>query len=276
MISHSSLPESLWGEALKTVVYILNRVPNKAIAKTPYELWTGNKPSIRHLHVWGCPAQARPYRPNEKKLDQRTVSFYFVGYVECSQGFKFYNLTIILFFETGNTRFFEDVEFGGEDNIKSVGFKEEQENNQDQVLISNVVFGPNIALDNAQTILPNIVQKVLLAQDNIDQVILLDIIQDNAFAQDENEVLSQEPIVQTQQPQEVPLRRSTREKRSAISGDYIVFLQEHEVDTNLAEDDLINLQQALQSSNSCKWIDAMKNEMKSMEDNVIWDLVELP
>ena len=53
MISHSSLPESLWGEALKTVVYILNRVPSKAVAKTLYEIWTGKNPSIRYLHVWG-------------------------------------------------------------------------------------------------------------------------------------------------------------------------------------------------------------------------------
>ncbi|RVW21194.1 Retrovirus-related Pol polyprotein from transposon TNT 1-94 [Vitis vinifera] len=72
MISHSTLPESLWGEAIKTAVYILNRVPSKAVAKTPYELWTSKKPSIRHLHVWGCPAEARPYKPNEKKLDSRT------------------------------------------------------------------------------------------------------------------------------------------------------------------------------------------------------------
>ena len=124
MISHSSLPESLWGEALNTAVYILNRVPSKAVAKTPYELWTGKKPSIRHLHVWGCPAQARPYRPNEKKLDERTVSCYFVGYAERSRGFKFYNPTIRSFFETGNARFFEDVEFGGEDNVRSVVFEE--------------------------------------------------------------------------------------------------------------------------------------------------------
>ncbi|RDY14606.1 hypothetical protein CR513_00304, partial [Mucuna pruriens] len=32
----------------------------------------------------------------------------------------------------------------------------------------------------------------------------------------------------------------------------------------------------MQSSNSKKWIDAMKDEMKSMQDNDIWDLVELP
>ncbi|RDY08247.1 hypothetical protein CR513_07543, partial [Mucuna pruriens] len=54
--------ESLWGEAIKTSVYILNRVPFKAVNKIPYELWTGKKPSIKHLHIWGCPAEARPYR----------------------------------------------------------------------------------------------------------------------------------------------------------------------------------------------------------------------
>ena len=194
-------------------MYILNRVPSKVVAKTPYELWTGKKPSIRHLHVCGCPTQAQPYRPNEKKLEERTVNCYFVGYVKLSQGFKFYNPTIRSIFETGNARFFEDVKFGGEDNIKSVGFEEEQENNWDQVLILDVVYCPNIALDNDQAILPNIVQdvmsqdnnEVLLAQDNVGQVILPTIVQDVAFTQDGNEVLPQEPIEQTQQHQEMSL-----------------------------------------------------------------------
>lgn len=63
MISHSSLPESFWGEELKNIVYILNRVPSKVVSKTPYEPWTGKKPSIRHLHIWGCPTEVRPYKP---------------------------------------------------------------------------------------------------------------------------------------------------------------------------------------------------------------------
>ena len=54
MICHSTLQESLWGEALKTAMYILNRVPTKTTVKTPYELWKSKKPSIKHLHVWGC------------------------------------------------------------------------------------------------------------------------------------------------------------------------------------------------------------------------------
>ena len=41
------------------------------------------------------------------------------------------------------------------------------------------------------------------------------------------------------------------------------------------EDDPINFRQALQRSNSQKWINAMEDEMKSMKDNNIWDLVEL-
>lgn len=51
MTSHSTLPESLWGEALKTATYLLNRVPSKATNKIPYEQWIGKKPSIRYVRI---------------------------------------------------------------------------------------------------------------------------------------------------------------------------------------------------------------------------------
>ena len=38
MLSNSSLPKFLWGEALRTAAYILNQVPSKSMLKTPYEL----------------------------------------------------------------------------------------------------------------------------------------------------------------------------------------------------------------------------------------------
>ncbi|RVW32009.1 Retrovirus-related Pol polyprotein from transposon TNT 1-94 [Vitis vinifera] len=38
MLSSSKLPKFLWTEALKTTVYILNRVPTKVVPKTPFEL----------------------------------------------------------------------------------------------------------------------------------------------------------------------------------------------------------------------------------------------
>ena len=87
---------------------------------------------------------------------------------------------------------------------------------------------------------------------------------------------------QTQDPQEpmlhepIPLRRSTRERRSAIPDDYVVYLQEHEKNNGMMEDDPLNFHQAMQDSNSEKWIEAMNEKYKSMQDNKVWELVPLP
>ena len=51
MLSNSNLPISLLMYALKTTMYLMNRVLNKAIPKTPFELWTNRTPNIRHLDV---------------------------------------------------------------------------------------------------------------------------------------------------------------------------------------------------------------------------------
>src|SRR6266540_1228511 len=90
MLSYSTLPISLWMEALKTAVHILNRVPSKSVPKTPYELWTGRKPTLSYLHVWGCPAEAKVFNPSIGKLDPKTVSCHFIGYPDKSKGFHFY------------------------------------------------------------------------------------------------------------------------------------------------------------------------------------------
>lgn len=120
--------------------------------------------------------------------------------------------------------------------------------------------------------MPIDVQDTIPALDNTVRVLILDIVPN----QDNNKILPQAPpIEQTQQHKEVSLRRSTRQRRNAISNDYFVFLQGHEDGIGLIEDDQINFCQAMRSSNSQKWIDIMNDEMKSMKDNDIWDLIEL-
>nr|GEX72729.1 UBN2_2 domain-containing protein [Tanacetum cinerariifolium] len=63
MLANSKLPEFLWTKELKMAVHILNKVPSKSVPKTPYEIWTGKKPSLRYLRVWRCPAEAKLYNP---------------------------------------------------------------------------------------------------------------------------------------------------------------------------------------------------------------------
>jgi len=68
MLSNSCLPVSLWMYGLKIAMYLLNMVPSKVVQKTPFELWMSRKPSLRHLHVWGCQAEVRIYNLQEKKI----------------------------------------------------------------------------------------------------------------------------------------------------------------------------------------------------------------
>ena len=116
--------------------------------------------ALKHLWIWGCPAEARPYRPNEKKLDVRTVSYYFIGYFKRSRGYEFYDPTIRSIFETRNTQFFEDIEFAGGDNIRDFGFEEEYVNI------------PTIAIDHDQTSITDIVQEANLDQDNDEEPLI--------------------------------------------------------------------------------------------------------
>ena len=72
----------------------------------------------------------------------------------------------------------------------------------------------------------------------------------------------------------IPLRRSKRVRRPAVSDDYIVYLEEHEYDVSDVSDPTI-YKEAIVSLQSNFWIDLMKDEMISMSKNKVWSLVNL-
>ena len=78
-----------------------------------------------------------------------------------------------------------------------------------------------------------------------------------------------------EQPQEIVLRISQREKKYVISDDYVVYLQELENDLSIVNDP-VSFSEAINGNNSDKWLDVMKNEIKSMAQNCVWNLVKLP
>ena len=55
----------------------------------------------------------------------------------------------------------------------------------------------------------------------------------------------------------------------------MVYLQKSEFDLRFDNDPVL-FSHAINNDNSDKWINAMKDELKSMEHNEVWDLVELP
>jgi hypothetical protein len=119
MISYSTLPMSLWMEALKTAIHILNRVLS--------EMWTGIVPSLNHLRVWGSPAEAKVFNPTIAKLDSKTVSCHFIGYPERSKGFRFYCPDISTkFVETRHAAFLEDQMIRGSGTARKIDLDEKR------------------------------------------------------------------------------------------------------------------------------------------------------
>lgn len=62
------------------------------------------------------------------------------------------------------------------------------------------------------------------------------------------------------------LRRSKRERRPAISYDYVVYLHE---DSTLV-DDPVTFSQAIGGKDSSRWYDEMLEDMNSMDKNKVW------
>jgi hypothetical protein len=77
-----------WGEAVVTVVYILNRSPTKALnGRTPYEAWHERKPTVSHLRVFGYLAFGKELG-HIGKLDDRSTLGVFIGYAEDSKAYR--------------------------------------------------------------------------------------------------------------------------------------------------------------------------------------------
>ncbi|CAJ2668438.1 unnamed protein product [Trifolium pratense] len=230
MRSNVDLPQFLWTEALKTAAYLLNRVPTKAVSKTPFELFKGWKPSLNHIRVWGCPSEVRIYNPQEKKLDPRTFSGHFIGYAEKSKGYRFYCPSLkTRIVESRNAKFLEDHLISGSDHFKDIiseknHHEAESSRSSDRLF---VIHTPQVQKGVRQTTI-EIPQNV--RNDHVGQVI-----------DEEHQENVEQPViepVEQQDPQEdneITLRRSTRVRKPAIPNDFEVSLQESDYNGMLYE-----------------------------------------
>ena len=92
MLSGAGLGQEFWAEPVDTACYLVNRSPSSALEdKTPQEVWTGKKPSLSHLRVFGCDAYVHVPKENRTKLDSKSEKCIFIGYKDGLKGYKFWN-----------------------------------------------------------------------------------------------------------------------------------------------------------------------------------------
>ena len=92
MLVNANLPHRFWAEAMSTATYLHNRSPTKVVCgMTPHEAWTGEKPRVDRLRVFGCQAFVHIPRDERNKLDSKSRKCILLGYGTTTKGYRLYD-----------------------------------------------------------------------------------------------------------------------------------------------------------------------------------------
>jgi uncharacterized cupredoxin-like copper-binding protein len=132
MLHDKGLPKEFWAEAANTAVFLLNRLPTKAVQKkTPFEAWHGSKPKLINLKTFGCLCFSYIHQVKRDKLDKKAEAGIFVGYSLIAKAYRIYlphqNKIIV----SRDVKFMELDSWNWEDD-KKIEFQEVNEDVDDE------------------------------------------------------------------------------------------------------------------------------------------------
>jgi len=92
MLQGSKLGNQFWEDVVHTSIYLLNRSPTKVVRNvTPEELWSGRKPRIGHLKIFGSTCYMHIPKEKRRKLDNKSKRCIFVGYSDYAKAYRLYD-----------------------------------------------------------------------------------------------------------------------------------------------------------------------------------------
>ena len=95
MLHDQGLPMHLWEEACNAVVYVQNRCPRRVLGmSTLEEYFTGKKPDVSHINIFGSSVYVHVTKNTRKKLDSIVEVGIFVGYTETPHNYRLYCQTV--------------------------------------------------------------------------------------------------------------------------------------------------------------------------------------
>ena len=119
MLRMANLPKSLWGEAVVTACYLINRSPSVFLGfDIPERVWTRKDVSYSHLKVFKYKAFVHVPKEQRSKLDSKSTPCIFVGYRDAEFGYKLWDpkekkmirSRDVVFHENENLADFEKIE----------------------------------------------------------------------------------------------------------------------------------------------------------------------
>lgn len=101
----SGLSKSFWPEAILSFVHVWNRLCHNGQSKTPIELYTGSKPSVKHLQSFGSTVYVGTPKQLRGKLDPKARKGIMVGYALSTKGYRVWIPELEKVIETCNVSF---------------------------------------------------------------------------------------------------------------------------------------------------------------------------
>jgi hypothetical protein len=306
MLHTARLPHTFWGLALNTATYVRNRSPTTALeSTTPYEAWTGRKPSLLDLHVFGCLAYVHIPKQTRQKLDVKARPCIFVGYSIESKAWMCYDPV------RGITRTSRDVIFvegqrgiehhllrqhvaGGPATVDLLGEGGNDNSTEINQTVPTPIVQPSSAADQSQ-------QQSDPLDDQLEEVGVQgegdhDQVQDQWEDSDDDLLpvrqlfnLPQQdgdrpqPLSQLQsQPRAQASRRSARNHPSSRALDVQhahsvqVQAQGDDINSSTNSEEPSTFAEAMRRGDRHQWEQAAKEEMQSIHDADTWTLTPLP
>lgn len=133
LLEDSKLSKGFWAEAALYFTYTWNRLCHKHHDKTPFELYGGRKPSLRHTKPFGCRAYLGIPRQRRNKLENRSKRGILVGYALRTKGYRIWLPDEHKITESINVRFEESCFDGdidpaeAEDSVLDPTYDEQEE-----------------------------------------------------------------------------------------------------------------------------------------------------
>ena len=112
MLVGPCLPKRLWAEAMATACYLRNLTPSVDKQKSPYEIWTGHRQSVKHLRVFGCVAYVHIDKKKRDKLEENAIRGIFVGYRRTTKQYRILDPITGKIIESSHVTFKEDQKGG--------------------------------------------------------------------------------------------------------------------------------------------------------------------
>ena len=89
MLADAHLGKQFWAEALNTACWLKNVSSTASLESvSPLEAWSGRKPNLRYLRIFGCLALAHVPKEKRRKWDPKSRAYIFVGYCDSSKAYR--------------------------------------------------------------------------------------------------------------------------------------------------------------------------------------------